>query len=171
MDYLDHVSPKVCLTPYEGGITSLEIESRIWEEDTDDYLIIGRGSGYIFENPFDDDILDDLLDMVSSDTYALHGVLTKTERGREVLESAVTIVYIHTLKLKEEYRGKGIGLKTMKFVVDQFACGLNLILLHPAPLGMCVGEEGRDIAIKKLEEHWSKIGFQRLGTSNVYYLF
>ena len=88
--------------------------------------------------------------MVSGDTYALHRVLTNTEEGREVLESAVTIVYIHTRTLKKEFRGKGIGLKTMKFVVDQFAGGLNLILLHPAPLGLCVGEEGRDIAIKKI---------------------
>jgi ribosomal protein S18 acetylase RimI-like enzyme len=97
-------------------------------------------------------------------------VLANTEEGREVLESAVTIVYIHTLTLKKEFRGKGIGLKTMKFVIDQFTSGLNLILLHPAPLGMCVGEEGHDRAIKKLEDHWSKVGFRRLGSSDVYYL-
>jgi len=170
MDCPDYVSPKICLTPYEEGITSLEIESRILDEDTDDYITIGEGSGYIFENPFDDEILDDLLDTVCGDTYALYRVLTSTEEGRDVLESAVTIVYIHTFMLKEEFRRKGIGLKTMKFVVDQFTSGLNLILLHPAPLGMHVGEEGRDIAIKKLEDHWSKIGFKRLGSSDVYYI-
>ncbi len=170
MDCLDYVSPRICLAPYEEGITSLEIKSHIWDEDTDDYVTIGEGSGYIFENPFDDEVLEELLDTVSGDTHALHRVLTSTEEGREVLESAVTIVYIHTLTLKKEFRGKGIGLKTMKFVVDQFTSGLNLILLHPAPLGMCVGEEGRDIVIKKLEDHWSKVGFRRLGSSDVYYL-
>ncbi len=170
MEIVEYVSPKMCLTPLEEGITSLEIRSCLLDEETEECISIGKGSGYVFENPFDDDELEELLDTVSGDTYALHNVLTDTEEGRDVLESAVSIVYIQSIELKPEYRGKGIGLRTMKFVIDHFCNGCNLILLHPAPLDKKADEGDREIAIRKLGEHWSTVGFQRLGTSAVYYI-
>jgi hypothetical protein len=42
-------------------------------------------------------------------------------------------------------RGLFIPLQNL-LVADQFASGLNLILFHPAPLGVCVGEKGHDMA-------------------------
>ena len=153
----------------DDGITEFWIKSSYCIEDSDDYISVGSGSGYIFDNPFDYDQLNDLLDTVNGDTYALCNVLTRTQEGQELLDQALKIVYVHTYEIKSEFRGKGIGLYTMEFIIDLFS-GSNLILLHPSPLDKNRDHTDFESSRKRLENHWAKAGFRRIGKSDVFYV-
>jgi len=163
------IRPEICCIPMEDGITEFMIKSSYYIEERDDYIQAGSGSGYIFDNPFDDDQLIDLLDTVNGDTYALSNVLTGTQEGQELLEQALKIVYVHTYEIKPEFRGKGIGLYTMEFIIDLFS-GNNLILLHPSPLDKNRDHKDFESSRKRLENHWAKAGFRKIENSGVFYV-
>jgi GNAT superfamily N-acetyltransferase len=67
-------------------------------------------------------------------------------------------LYIHSIRLKKKYRGKGLGLMVLSRLLDRFDHGLTAAIIRPAPLTKFPNTTKED-GTRKLRSHWGKAGF------------
>jgi hypothetical protein len=101
----------------------------------------------------------------------------------DVIDSDLLIV--NKVNVDLEYRGRGLGILAVKTAIDCFSRGCGLVALKPFPLqfthwespdwepetplpdGMTKAQAFRS-ALKKVEKHWARLGFRRIGRTDLW---
>src|SRR5207253_760766 len=108
----------------------------------------------------------------------------KQEIQDEYEVSGCDLLIIDCVEIHPRLRGKGIGLSAIDRTIDIFGAGCGLVACKPWPLQFTpaftrdrkalkrlkVPDIGRDEALRKLREYWSRLGFWPLGDTGIYLL-
>jgi GNAT superfamily N-acetyltransferase len=134
------------------------------ESEDPDPITIGHGYGFGFENPYDYDRALEIADDLSHDFFTIFSDVPRKFFDGEIVNNIVTI---ERMEIDQKYRGQGVGLKSMEALVSFFNGDLILICPHPIPR-TCPDKEVPKVT-KKLQKHWEKCGFHRMGKTQTYY--
>lgn len=89
---------------------------------------------------------------------------------------------IQKIEINPKFRGKNYGLAAAIRIIQQFAHGVGLVVLKPFPLQFENGKHNimskkqkyksfsieEKIAFSKIRMYWERIGFQRIGNSEIW---
>ena len=97
-----------------------------------------------------------------------------------------SLLLVDSVKVKPEFRGRGVGLAAVGRVIDVFAMRSALVVCRPFPMQFSSRERrgnprlvktgrddsGRDqeAATRALQKYWSRLAFRRVGRSPYYAL-
>jgi GNAT superfamily N-acetyltransferase len=136
--------------------------------------------------------LFDAMDATSSETMDCYEAIIdqQTDDWKDEVQSLIgedamisyDILLINRLELKEEFRGKGIGARVAREVINALGPNCAVIACKPLPL-QYVGYLGREhteeraapgyekkrlAALRKVAAFWKKVGFRKLSSSDHY---
>lgn len=94
------------------------------------------------------------------------------------------VLIIDLVRIDPAYRGRGLGLRAARRVIDVFEPDGGIVLVKPFPLQFnahqrSVAAKGADLAaftcdeataFKRLRKHWEKLGFRRIPKTEYYAL-
>jgi GNAT superfamily N-acetyltransferase len=89
------------------------------------------------------------------------------------------LLILDRLEILPQYRGKGIGLRALRHMIEHFSPGAAVVAMKPFPLQFEIASSDtekrwramleldqlpmdKDVATEKLRRHYSKLGFLRL---------
>ncbi len=125
---------------------------------------IGKGEGYILENPsgYDDliKISDEISQIIYDQCVSLDPDLCNQDR-------AYHVVIIESIEVEENYRKRGFGLETMRFLLTFFKG--DLVIIVPCPMIGSCPKEDEDKVTEKLRQHWMKCGFKQMRDTDIFY--
>ena len=146
------------------------------ESDEDDDRQIGTISAH-YVTADDKEELIDIADAESGELLNMLETFCATSVGSEEFCDCVyvdgemlvhNVLWVTSIQIDEQYRGRQHSYRAMREVIDLLGQSQNtLVLVRPAPIEPVTGD--RDVAIKKLQNHWEKFGFSRADDSAIYY--
>jgi hypothetical protein len=136
----------------------------ICNEGEEDLINVGKGEGYILENPSGYDSLVEISDDISQEIYNLC-----TSLDPDLFKNVPInhVVIIESIEIDENYRKKGLGLKTMNILLTFFKG--DLIVIVPCPITGTYPPQHEDFITEKLRKHWMKCGFKQIGDKDIFY--
>lgn len=138
--------------------------SRISEEEGEKLIEIGKGQGYILENPSG---YDDIVEISDDIDQGIYNMCTGLDPALCNPVQAHHVVIIESIKIEQNYRKKDFGLETMNFLLKFFKG--DLVIMVPCPFQGYCREEEIDKVTEKLRKHWMKCGFKQMGDTDTFY--
>lgn len=134
----------------------------------------------------------DVLDSLTDTSHYLELIDDGGEWSEAVQDQFVDVfdsdlLIINKVEVEPRYRGKGLGILAVRTAIESFSRGCGLIALKPFPLQF-TGWKAPDwepsvplphnvtkaqafrSAIKKVEKHWARLGFRRVGKTDLWAL-
>lgn len=168
--------------PYDGLIISSNAIAVDYKDDDTEHEIANmkfyqvdfENIVMVEENPFV------TFDAITQQLMEIYSTFYKGDQLSKKLISNIScngenMLHIDCLKVKKEYRHKGIGRIVIDRVIRSFR-GWNMVVIKPFPLQLCdnTKEDYSDLpkkgAMKKLVNYYESIGFKKF-SSQYYYLF
>jgi hypothetical protein len=137
---------------------------RTSDEEFEKLIKIGKGQGYILENPSGYEGITDISDDINQ---VIYNMCSNLDPDLCNPAQAYHVVIIESIELEKKYRKKGFGLETIKLLLTFFKG--DLVIIVPCPIRGTCPKKDEDKVTEKLRKHWMKCGFKQMRDTNTFY--
>ena len=131
-----------------------------YSDDDASEVLVGSCKGFTISLPTDHDHLAEIADEISDECFSVCSEFQSFDECE-----TLNYLVLTSMEIDKQFRGNGIGLKTMGLLSEYFWNYTILIRPHPIK-GTC---DNVDDGIKKLQKYWMQSGFKQSGESQVFF--